>query len=415
MPINIEMYTAWTFQESGAVPNDGGTAERRIMQIGASVSGIAYAPYRSNARTNDFGAVFGVSKEEMAQQQMSGFSDAVTRAEGEAKGEFLGITMVPEPGQSTVYGMRAMLPEDSTPDKPVVQIISNLGGKREVYNVDVSKVDPRHASQLEMFALLSYSDKMGISDGGTFGSFHQAKVYASNAQENGYIEDLSGHKAFFSYKFDWEKAIGTMMGEYFTAQVYNQYENCKKLLAVFDVFSRGREQTEENTDYMDFIRQRKDEILEKVKKGETEPAVQTGAQAFTEKEWDRLLEQFDSAEDALRELMREEHARRWKEQINKAEIMNDIGKEEENMLVSESTTCTLPAADSGKEDVRYITWYTQEGIFCRKAGQKEGYEWSIAFENQEQYDKVIEYLKEHEKEDDLKFTADENFWREFLK
>lgn len=385
------------------------------MQIGASVSDRSYVPYRSNARTNHFGAMFGVSKEEMAQQQVFGVSDAVTKAESEVKGEMLGITMVPEPGQSMVYGMRAMLPEDSTPDKPIVQIISNLGGKREVYNVDVSKVDPQNASQLEMFALLSYSDKMGISDGGTFGSFHQAKVYAGNAQDNGYIEDLSGHKAFLSYKFDWEKAIGTMMGEYFTAQAYNQYENCKKLLAVFDTFSGSREQTEGNTDYLEFIRQRKDEIIEKVKKGETEPSIQTGAQAFTEKEWDRLLDQFDSAEEALRKLMREEYAKRWKEKINKTEKMNDIKSEAESMLVCESTTCTLPSSDSGKEDVRYITWYTQEGIFCRKAGQKEGYEWSVDFENREQYDKVIEYLKQHEKDEDLKFTADENFWREFLK
>lgn len=380
------------------------------MQIGANLADRTSAMYKSSARTNYAGAVFGVSKEEMACQQF-GTSSAVTKAENASKGEFLGLTMVPEPGESTVYGMSALWPEDSTPDKPIVQIISNLGGKKEVYNVDVSKVDPKNASSLEMFALLSYSDKMGISDGGTFGSFHQAKVYASNAQENGYIEDLSGHKAFLSYKFDWEKCIGTMMGEYFTAQAYNQYENCKKLLATFDVFSR---QSEEDTDYLELIRSRKDEILEKIKKGKTEPVIQTGAQAFSEKEWDRLLEQFDSAEDALKEMMREEHEKRLKEQINKAEIMNDMDKEAERILTSESTMCTLPSAESGKENVRYITWYTEEGIFCRKAGQKEGYEWSIAFENSDQYDKVMEYLRQQEKDSDWKFAADESFWRSFL-
>lgn len=300
--------------ESGAVSNDRGTAERRNMQIGANLADRTYVPYRNSARAGYAGAVFGVSKEEMDGQQMFAASSAVTKAENASKGEFLGLTMVPEPGESTVYGMRAIWPEDSTPDNPIVQVISNLGGKKEVYNVDVSKVDPNHASSLEMFALLSYSDKMGISNGGTFGSFHQAKVYAANAQENGYVEDLSGHKAFLSYKFDWEKCIGTMMGEYFTAQAYNQYENCKKLLATFDVFSRQSEQT----DNLEFIRSRMDEILEKVKKGKTEPVIQTGAQAFSEKEWDRLLEQFDSAEDALKEMMREEHAKRLKEQINKA-------------------------------------------------------------------------------------------------
>lgn len=199
------------------------------MQIGANLAGRSYVPHRSSARAGYAGAVFGVSKEEMAKEQMFAASNAVSKAENVSKGEFLGLTMVPEPGESNVYGMSALWPEDSTPDKPIVQVISNLGGKKEVYNVDVSKVDPNNASSLEMFALLSYSDKIGISDGGTFGSFHQAKVYAGNAQENGYIEDLSGHKAFLSYKFDWEKCIGTMMGEYFNAQAYNQYENCKKL------------------------------------------------------------------------------------------------------------------------------------------------------------------------------------------
>lgn len=384
------------------------------MQIGANLAGRSYVPHRSSARAGYAGAVFGVSKEEMAKEQMFAASNAVSKAENVSKGEFLGLTMVPEPGESNVYGMSALWPEDSTPDKPIVQVISNLGGKKEVYNVDVSKVDPNNASSLEMFALLSYSDKIGISDGGTFGSFHQAKVYAGNAQENGYIEDLSGHKAFLSYKFDWEKCIGTMMGEYFNAQAYNQYENCKKLLAVFDVFSRQWEQAEEGVDNLELIRSRMDEILEKVKKGKTEPVIQTGAQAFSEKEWDRLLEQFDSAEDALKEKMREEHAKRLKEQINKAEIMNDMDKEAEEILTSQSTMCTLPSSEAGKEAARYITWYTEEGIFCRKAGQKEGYEWSIAFKSSVQYDKVMEYLRQHENDTDWKFAADQSFWQEFL-
>lgn len=191
--------------------------------------------------------------------------------------------------------------------------------------------------------------------------------------------------------------IGTMTGEYFTAQAYSR-----------------QEQAEKGTDYQELIRSRMDEILEKLKKGKTEPVIQTGAQAFSEKEWDRLLEQFDSAEDALKAMMREEHAKRLKEQINKAEIMNDMDKEAEKILTSQSTMCTLPSSEPGEKAARYITWYTEEGIFCRKAGQKEGYEWSIAFESRDQYDKVMEYLRRQEKDTDWKFAADQNFWLGFL-
>lgn len=132
-------------------------------------------------------------------------------------------------------------------------------------------------------------------------------------------------------------------------------ENGKKPLVAVDIFSRQSEQKEESTDNLEFIRSRMDEILEKVKKGKTEPVIQTGAQAFSEKEWDRLLEQFDSAEDALKEMMREEHAKRLKEQINKAEIMNDMDKEAEKILTSQSTVCTLPSEEAGKGEARYIT------------------------------------------------------------
>ena len=81
---------------------------------------------------------------------------AVTEAASEDEGIFLGLTMIPEEGSSVVYGMRAMLSEESTPDKPIVQIISNLDGKKEVYNIDISQVDPQNATRMDMFALCSY-------------------------------------------------------------------------------------------------------------------------------------------------------------------------------------------------------------------------------------------------------------------
>ena len=171
---------------------------------------------------------------------------------------------------------------------------------------------------------------------------------------------------------------------------------------------------EEDFNYLEFIRERKNEILEKVKKGETEPSFQIGAASFTEKEWNKLLEEFDEAEEVLKELMREEHAKRLKENVNKTEIKNSTDSDAQSMLLAEATSCSYPAADPKDEDIRYITWYTEEGIFCRKAGQTEGYEWSISFENRGQYDKVMDFLKQFSQDDNLRFAANENFWKDFL-
>ena len=89
---------------------------------------------------------------------------------------------------------------------------------------------------------------------------------------------------------------------------------------------------------------------------------------------------------------------------------NDVS----TLLTTESTSCVYETADPDDDDIRYITWYTEEGIFCRKAGQTEGYEWSITFENKEQYDKVMEFIGQFPSDWNMRFAAHENFWNDFL-
>ena len=89
---------------------------------------------------------------------------------------------------------------------------------------------------------------------------------------------------------------------------------------------------------------------------------------------------------------------------------NDVS----TLLTTESTSCVYETADPDDDDIRYITWYIEEGIFCRKAGQTEGYEWSITFENKEQYDKVMEFIGQFPSDWNMRFAAHENFWNDFL-
>ena len=337
---------------------------------------------------------------------------AVSIVETEDGGEFLGLTMVPEEGQSVTYGMRAMLSDKSTPDNPIVQVVSNLGGKKVIYNVEVNKVNPNNATQLEMFALLSYNDKMGITDGGTFGSHQQLEVYGGNASSIGYCGSLSGADVFLNEKFDWTSIMEKMVQVYKDAGIENQAEDCKAFIEKLEGLTGADSvDTEGMVDYVKLLEEKINEIFVKIQNGDTESTYQIGAQSFTEKEWEEFLDKFDSVEEAIQELMKEEQAKKEAEEIQKEGIVtNDTSI----LLTTESTSCVYETADPEDDDLRYITWYTEEGIFCRKAGQTEGYEWSITFENKEQYDKVMEFIGHFPSDWNMRFAAHENFWNDFL-
>lgn len=152
---------------------------------------------------------FAGTSERTVSNEYRAFSDAVTKSEEPDEGEFLGLTMLPEKGKNSVYGMRAMLSSKSTPDNPIVQVISNLDGKRESYDIEINKIDPAKASGMEMFALCCYEDKYGTGTGSTFGSFHTLRMYEETAAQNGYgnrvEEDVSVWDRFMNGKTDWIK------------------------------------------------------------------------------------------------------------------------------------------------------------------------------------------------------------------
>lgn len=67
----------------------------------------------------------------------------------------------------------------------------------------------------------------------------------------------------------------------------------------------------------ELIAQRKKEILEKVKKGQTEESIPTGGGSFTEKEWDKLMERMDKSLENTKEEQKERFAKmkeEWEEQ-----------------------------------------------------------------------------------------------------
>lgn len=124
------------------------------MALGAVQSGCAKTTYAYQQTTT------------MTEEFYSAISSAAQMTEDKNDGRVIGLAMIPYGNMGVSYGMKAQYAPESTKDNPVIQVTSNYGGEWVSYKVNVSEVEPHNASQLEMFALLSYSDDQGLSDGG---------------------------------------------------------------------------------------------------------------------------------------------------------------------------------------------------------------------------------------------------------
>lgn len=74
----------------------------------------------------------------------------------------------------------------------------------------------------------------------------------------------------------------------------------------------GKDKTAE---CMAFLREKSEEILEKLRNGETEVSYQIGAESYTEKEWDKILKKFDDIQEDVRRKM-EERFRKMEEKTS---------------------------------------------------------------------------------------------------
>lgn len=95
--------------------------------------------------------------------------------------------------------------------------------------------------------------------------------------------------------------------------------------------------------WMDFIAKRKEEIVEKVRKGETEPSIPIGAASFTYKQWNKLMGNVDRSIDDIQERVREEEEEEQK-----------IREKEENSITAEMLAALLGI--DGEETETAFAW-----------------------------------------------------------
>lgn len=201
----------------------------------------------------------------------------------------IGMTMIPY-NDNVSYGVVAKYAEESTVDNPVVKVVLNRGGEKNVYKVNINEVDPNNATMLEMFALLSYADDQGLLTPSSFSSFQELKVYAMNAAQNGHCESIENFEDFANRKMNWTKPIDAVGQDYMEAGISEQYDATKILL--------------------NFLQKHIEEMKENIEAGNVdfEPTFQIGGKAYTKEEWDKLLEYVDEVEEETQEAMAVEQA-----------------------------------------------------------------------------------------------------------
>ncbi|MCM1268008.1 MAG: hypothetical protein NC302_08895 [Bacteroidales bacterium] len=232
----------------------------------------------------------------------------------------------------------------------------------------------------------------------------------------------------------------------------------------------------EDMTYREQILAHMEEMAKKVKDGTVEPTFQTGAQSFTIKEWEKLLADFDDAEEALQEqikaLIAEAEAQAEREALRRKiesgtadpEEVTDVSvpaevetaetggvltpasdrvaapaaasveatakgenvsteraadpEEVATLLTEEVTKCSYPT-DDPKQKHWYITCYGQDGIWCKEAYMEDGKWvnrdcWRFSYTEAGQYEKVMAFLQRFPQDANLRFASHENFWKDLL-
>ena len=241
---------------------------------------------------------------------------ATSLSESSNNGKRIGITTVGNVGYIAMYA------DSSTEQDPIVKVGD--------YEVRVKDVNPNNATKMEMFALMSYMDDKGLTNNQGMKSFDKMTAFASQAEYNGYCSGISDEKAAWTVGRDWIGILGNAKETFFSiTQTYNQGLECEKIidnLKKWSVVSYSSMAESKNTDYQKILRERRNEIYEKLKNGDTEESFQIGGSSFTEKEWDKLLSEVDDITEEMREAMREEYRKRLEKAIEETDNVDIVSK-----------------------------------------------------------------------------------------
>ena len=183
-----------------------------------------------------------------------------------------------------------------------------------------------------------------------------------------------------------------------------------------DTAGTAGEPEKEDLSLMEQIKEKMQEIYDKLQNGDTETKFQIGNQEFTIKEWDKFLEKFDSVQDAIRAALEEKIEKQTTERLE--EELTGISEKAGNSDPVESILAqsVKTTGEENGQKTWYITCFTEDGIWCKQftEGQEGKNLWRIEFTDPSQYRKVLDYLQRFEEGEEVPHAQEEAFWRAFL-
>lgn len=153
--------------------------------------------------------------------------------EGELKSGILGSSFLEVAGSDKVYGMVAKYAEGSTEGKPVIKVRVETPRGAEEHCINVKEVDPRNATEIEMFALCTYVDVTGQGAKGMSGSWHMAKYCSDNAGRGKHYRTPHNLEEYWTVKHNWVEMVSDAADGCMGGGLYGQAMNGRKLLSMF--------------------------------------------------------------------------------------------------------------------------------------------------------------------------------------
>ena len=149
-------------------------------------------------------------------------------------------------------------------------------------------------------------------------------------------------------KMDFKALFKEFMQSQYNAGNMTGYLSYKRL---YDCMESETESLQ-NAEYQKLISEKKNEIYEKLKNGDTEESFQIGGNSFTEKEWDKLLAEVDDITDEMRKAMREEYEKRFAEVIE--------GKTTNQTESVDGTDVVSKLSNTGNSEIKVLNFKEYE-------------------------------------------------------
>ena len=154
------------------------------------------------------------AKIEANQKALKGNSNATSSNNGKN----IGVMTIGNQGYIAKYA------DSSTDADPVIRVGD--------YEVHVNKVNPKNATEIEMFALTSYMDDKGLTDNTGMKSFNKMRAYSKQAEYNGFVKGIADSDNAWSMSRNWISILENAKDSYFKMpENYKHGVDCENLIS----------------------------------------------------------------------------------------------------------------------------------------------------------------------------------------